>query len=168
MKHLAVLAAGDPVCAILSPFFPHPPLVHHPKRYSCVQLKACSVCGPSEYPTIYQILNLLTGSSYVGVSTNPRRRYNQHRGKPPRRMRAHAAIYSPFHEHFQLRIIQRCMSRDEAKEEERKWIQHYRSDKEQGYNTLQGHPPASRRGWAVIRSAQKRAAHPGGRAPRRG
>ena len=118
-------------------------------------MESCSICGPSPHTMVYRIVNRFSLKSYVGIATDPRRRYLQHRKTPPPRMAEDARLYEPFEEAFQLRIIQVCGTPLEAKIQERRWIAHFDAQGQGGYNTLDGHPPSTRRGWAVIRGARK-------------
>ena len=77
------------------------------------------------------------------------------RGTCPPPVRQDAEAYAPFEEAFSLQVLQHCGSHAQAAALEAQWTRTLQSDGVEGCNTLRGNPPASRRGWAVIRGAKK-------------
>ena len=77
------------------------------------------------------------GKVYVGLSTNPHRRFQQHSRHPPALMKADAHIHQPWDQHFQLEILKE-VDDDAANDAERYYISVLHSKAPQGYNKLKG------------------------------
>ena len=66
-----------------------------------------------------------SGRQYIGSSVNPARRFAQHANKPPQRMRADAAAFHPFRQHFTLEVLAEGLSKWEARDMEMSLIQQH-------------------------------------------
>lgn len=94
---------------------------------------------------IYLIENLLNNKKYIGLTTkNSEKRFKEHlwiaktTSNKVKKNAIHAAIQKYGNENFKLTVLEKCKNFDELLISEKKWINHYDSFGENGYNETEG------------------------------
>jgi hypothetical protein len=115
-------------------------------------------CNGTPYETpalkrhyIYKVLCLVNNRSYIGQSVDPRRRFSQHRTKPPRRMTEDVLNHKPFLDCFSLEILGFRLSKVGANRAEKSAIKDHDSRGPHGYNRMYGNPASLRQYWYLKR-----------------
>ena len=87
---------------------------------------------------VYCLTNLTTGRYYIGYSTDPGKRYRQHKANPPKRARADARKYAPWEENFVVAILADAWTKESAQKIEEFLIWKFRATEAGGYNASRG------------------------------
>lgn len=105
--------------------------------------------------SVYTVLNTFNGKMYVGVSSNPKRRWAGH--KYESRRGAHRLLCNAIRKHgvdvFQFTVLQSFDTRVLAEQAEKYWISYFQSEnRRHGYNQTAGGDggwdnDAVRKGW---------------------
>lgn len=99
--------------------------------------------------TVYSITCILTGRTYVGISVDPVKRYQQHAHQPPQHMRQDVQQHTPLVQHFELNLLHTYASRTAAEVEEQRLIAAGTLTGPAGYNKLPAAPHRSPQFWAM-------------------
>jgi predicted GIY-YIG superfamily endonuclease len=98
---------------------------------------------------VYELLHVDTGKKYIGISTQPSRRYNQHARNPPSRMRRDL-LHKNFRDVVRLTVLQGFGNKRNAERHERCLILELQTHKlSNGYNYLTSKPGWSQLFWYI-------------------
>lgn len=99
---------------------------------------------------VYRITHKVTNKMYIGISTDPARRFKQHKRSPPTRMKRDAAAApGAFEDNFVMDLLTGQCCKRMAKLFERKFIRTHKTTGPQGYNYLKRDGVQDPQFWAI-------------------
>ncbi|KAG0609149.1 hypothetical protein M758_8G161900 [Ceratodon purpureus] len=89
---------------------------------------------------IYKITCTKNSRIYVGQSIDPKKRYRQHKYRPPSRMKLDVQKYKPFEDYFKMDILFKSINKKDCDAFELETIATLQTLGKNGYNITLGTP----------------------------
>ena len=91
--------------------------------------------------------NMLNLRRFIGVTKDLKRRYSQHKQKPPSGMKADAKRDAPFADNFKMTLLSHTTDQHAADEWEYHYIRHFGTQSSKGYNIAKGNFTHTKQFW---------------------